>query len=85
MLYQEHGAIEAEFEQIGTTSLMKRFLTYRTPAAIIISKEKGIDGSLEAPVTLPSWLSATDVEYFASKFEKSGFTGGLNYYRCMDL
>ncbi|KAG6485561.1 hypothetical protein ZIOFF_054121 [Zingiber officinale] len=81
----EHGAIEAEFEQIGTTSLIKRFLTYRTPAAIIITKEKGIDGSLEAPATLPSWLSAADVEYFANKFEKSGFTGGLNYYRCMDM
>ncbi|XP_042419502.1 epoxide hydrolase A-like isoform X1 [Zingiber officinale] len=83
--FQEHGAIEAEFEQIGTTSLIKRFLTYRTPAAIIITKEKGIDGSLEAPATLPSWLSAADVEYFANKFEKSGFTGGLNYYRCMDM
>ncbi|KAK3016341.1 hypothetical protein RJ639_005725 [Escallonia herrerae] len=26
-----------------------------------------------------------DVDYFTSKFEKTGFTGGVNYYRALDL
>ncbi|XP_074592446.1 epoxide hydrolase 2-like [Curcuma longa] len=81
----EHGTIEAEFAQIGTTTILKKFLTYRTPAAIMVPKEKGFEGSLETPISLPSWLTEEDVNYFASKFEKSGFTGGLNYYRCFDL
>ncbi|KAG6487974.1 epoxide hydrolase A-like [Zingiber officinale] len=83
--FQEQGAIEAEFEQIGTATLFKKVLTYRTPAAWIIPKEIGFANSIEAPAGLPSWLTEEDIDYFASKFEKSGFTGGLNYYRCMNL
>ena len=33
---------------------------------------------------LPDWLSADDVAYFASRFEISGFRGGLNWYRNID-
>ncbi len=33
---------------------------------------------------LPEWLSADDVAYFASRFEISGFRGGLNWYRNID-
>ncbi|WOL10319.1 bifunctional epoxide hydrolase 2-like [Canna indica] len=83
--FQEHGAIEEEFAQIGTTRVITKFLTYRKPAALIVPKEKGFEGSLETPITLPSWLSQEDISYFASKFEKSGFSGPLNYYRCLDL
>ncbi|XP_074592757.1 epoxide hydrolase 2-like [Curcuma longa] len=83
--FQEHGTIEAEFAQIGTTTILKKFLTYRTPAAIMVPKEKGFEGSLETPISLPSWFTEEDINYFASKFEKSGFTGGLNYYRCFNL
>ncbi|CAL9113188.1 uncharacterized protein LOC135618980 [Musa acuminata AAA Group] len=83
--FQEHGATEAEFAQIETSLLIKKFLTYRKPEPIIVPKEKGFDGTLETPIALPTWLSEEDINYFASKFEKSGFTGGLNYYRCLDL
>lgn len=34
---------------------------------------------------MPSWLSEEDVGYFVSKFDKEGFTGGLNYYRALNL
>ncbi|KAG6521321.1 uncharacterized protein LOC122050496 [Zingiber officinale] len=81
----EHETIEAEFVQIGTATIPKKFLTYRTPAAIMVPKEKGFQGSLETPINMPSWLTEEDINYFASKFEKSGFTRGLNYYRCMNL
>jgi pimeloyl-ACP methyl ester carboxylesterase len=36
------------------------------------------------PATLPSWLSEADLEYYASEYERSGFTGGLNWYRNID-
>lgn len=39
----------------------------------------------DKPIILPSWLSEEDVSYYASKFDQKGFTGGLNYYRVMDL
>lgn len=34
---------------------------------------------------LPNWFSEEDSNYYADKFEKSGFTGGLNYYGVLDL
>lgn len=36
-------------------------------------------------IDLPSWLSEEDVAYYATNFDKTGFTGGLNYYRCMNM
>jgi pimeloyl-ACP methyl ester carboxylesterase len=32
----------------------------------------------------PAWLSETDLDSFAADFQRTGFTGALNYYRNMD-
>jgi pimeloyl-ACP methyl ester carboxylesterase len=37
------------------------------------------------PDQLPEWLSEADVDFYAAEFERTGFTGGLNYYRVIDL
>jgi hypothetical protein len=50
-----------------------------------VPKEIGFGGSPNTPITLPKWLSEEDVNYYATKFEQKGFTGGLNYYRALDL
>jgi pimeloyl-ACP methyl ester carboxylesterase len=31
--------------------------------------------------TLPPWLTEHDLDVFASEFERTGFTGGINWYR----
>ncbi|KAF3632487.1 putative eukaryotic translation initiation factor 2 subunit 3-like isoform 1 [Capsicum annuum] len=46
---------------------------------------KGLDAILDAPATLSSWLSEEELDYYASKFEKTGFTGPINYYRALPL
>ncbi|KAK9288183.1 hypothetical protein L1049_016632 [Liquidambar formosana] len=83
--FQEPGDIEAEFAQIGTARVLKNFLTYRDPAPLYLPKGKGFGDSPDTPIILPSWLTEEDVNYYTSKFEKKGFTGGLNYYRAIDL
>jgi pimeloyl-ACP methyl ester carboxylesterase len=37
-----------------------------------------------APATLPAWLSNADLDFYAGEFKRSGFRGGLNYYRNLD-
>ena len=37
------------------------------------------------PETLPDWLTEADLDVFTSEFERTGFTGGLNWYRAIDL
>jgi pimeloyl-ACP methyl ester carboxylesterase len=36
------------------------------------------------PVSLPSWLTEADIEFYASEFTRTGFRGGLNWYRNID-
>jgi epoxide hydrolase A/B len=36
------------------------------------------------PATLPPWLTEADIDFYAAEFARSGFRGGLNYYRNID-
>ncbi|CAK9145599.1 unnamed protein product [Ilex paraguariensis] len=83
--FQEPGEIEAEFAQMGTKRVLKNFLTYRSPGPLYLPKGKGFGDSPDTPIVLPPWLSEEDVDYYTSKYEQSGFTGGLNYYRALNL
>ncbi|KAK8960557.1 hypothetical protein KSP40_PGU008350 [Platanthera guangdongensis] len=83
--FQEPGRTESEFARIKTTAVIKKFLTYHDPAPVLVPKEHGFAAAPGKEITLPPWLSEEDINYFAIKFDKSGFTGGLNYYRALDL
>ncbi|HLK01089.1 MAG TPA: alpha/beta hydrolase [Streptosporangiaceae bacterium] len=37
------------------------------------------------PRPLPPWISEDELAVYVRAFERTGFTGGLNYYRAMDL
>ncbi|KAF7080712.1 hypothetical protein CFC21_084744 [Triticum aestivum] len=79
---QEPGAIEAEFARLGTELVLRKFFTYRTPGPLFIPKSGW--GSPDDEVPLPSWITEEDIKYYASQFDKSGFTGALNYYRALN-
>ncbi|CAA7388854.1 unnamed protein product [Spirodela intermedia] len=83
--FQEPGAAEAEFSQLGTRFIMRKFLADSKPDPNHVSEFQGSGSPSGDELPLPPWLSEEDIHYYASKFEKSGFTGGLNYYRSMDL
>ncbi|KAI3864598.1 hypothetical protein MKX03_017055 [Papaver bracteatum] len=83
--FQEPGVAEAEFARSTTANLITKFFAMRTPGPLCVPKEIGFGGSPNKPATLPSWLTEEDVAYYASKFDLKGFTGGLNYYRALDL
>lgn len=36
------------------------------------------------PTTLPEWLKEADVDQYADEFRRTGFSGGLNWYRNID-
>lgn len=83
--FQEPGEIEAEFAEMGTKRVLRNFLAYRNPGPLFLPKGIGFGDSPDNPIPLPSWLSEEDLDYYTSKYEQSGFTGGLNYYRALDL
>ncbi len=34
--------------------------------------------------TMPAWITEADIDFFVAEFTRSGFRGGLNYYRNID-
>ncbi len=36
------------------------------------------------PDRLPAWLTEADIDFYAGEFARSGFRGGLNWYRNID-
>lgn len=81
LMFQEPGDIEAEFERLGVKEVMKNFLAFRKPGPLYFPKGKGFDYSAERP----PWLTEEELDYYATKFEQTGFTGGVNYYRAFGL
>ncbi|CAO2185099.1 unnamed protein product [Urochloa humidicola] len=82
---QEPGVAEAEFARYDIKYVFNKTFGMRKPAALILPKDKSFFDSLDSDGTCPPWLSEEDISYYAEKYAKTGFTGGFNYYRCMDL
>jgi pimeloyl-ACP methyl ester carboxylesterase len=55
------------------------------PRHPVVPEGGGLLDILAEPDTLPSWLTETDLDFYVAGFERTGFTGGLNWYRAIDL
>ena len=55
-----------------------------SPNLGMVPKGGGFLRGSGAPATLPVWLSEADIDFYAGEFKRSGFRGGLNYYRNID-
>lgn len=64
---------------------MKKILSINKSDPLISPLGMEFIDFLEVPSALPTWLNEEELQYFTSKFQKTGFTGPLNYYRAMDL
>jgi pimeloyl-ACP methyl ester carboxylesterase len=90
LYFQEPGKAEAEFESDVRTTLLKFLYSCSGDAPpenrwrfVFDSSEKCLD-SVTVPTTLPSWLTEEDLNVFTKEFERTGFRGGLNWYRNLD-
>lgn len=90
MLYfQTPGVAEAELERDPRATIVRMLyaISGDAPAGTgFRDKRKGatfLDGMPE-PATLPAWLRADDVKFYAQEFHRTGFRGGLNWYRNLD-
>jgi pimeloyl-ACP methyl ester carboxylesterase len=46
--------------------------------------ERGIVERLPEPERLPDWLSPGELDHYVAEFTRTGFTGGINWYRNLD-
>jgi pimeloyl-ACP methyl ester carboxylesterase len=93
LYFQEPGVAEAELERDPQVTI--RALLYgasgegshlRAPgdAVGMVPRKTGFLRGLTSPPPLPPWLSQDDVDYYVAEFKRSGFRGGLNWYRNID-
>jgi pimeloyl-ACP methyl ester carboxylesterase len=88
--FQTPGVAEAEFERDVSTTLRK--LLYGVSGDVPIDRENpmlipeghGFLDRLAVPQKLPNWLQEADVETMVEEYRRTGFRGGLNWYRNID-
>ena len=50
----------------------------------MVPRRGGLLSRLPDPTSLPGWLTEADVEFYTGEFTRTGFGGGLNWYRNID-
>jgi pimeloyl-ACP methyl ester carboxylesterase len=84
--FQAPGVAEREFERdvdVTMRTLLGR--GFSDPAAsLFVEDGKGFLGEPSANRPLPDWLTEADLATFSEAYRKSGFGGGLNWYRNID-
>ena len=45
---------------------------------------RGFVDRFPEPAGLPSWLSQDEFDHYVAEFSRTGFTGGINWYRNLD-
>ena len=87
--YQEPGVAEAELNpnvRAVLTRVMVSPDTPRHPPKITDPRASagGLLDRLAVPRERPPWLSKEDLDHLVTEYERTGFRGGLNYYRNID-
>ncbi len=88
--FQEPGKAEKELEaDIRKSVLGFLYSASGDPPPVerwrfLFNKEETLLDTLTVPSTLPLWLTEEDVNFFVQEFTRTGFRGGLNWYRNID-
>lgn len=90
LYFQEPGVAEKEWETNVRVNLRKfyhigsgafdagNFIAPKSPDSDLLS-------DMEDPGTLGTWCTESDLDFYTTEFEQSGFRGPLNYYRNHNL
>lgn len=91
LYFQAPGVAEAELGR--DVPLTIRSLLYagsaeapQVPGAVpgMVPRTGGFLSIMGTPPPVLSWLSQADIDYYVGEFSRTGFAGGLNWYRNID-
>jgi pimeloyl-ACP methyl ester carboxylesterase len=96
LYFQAPGVAEAEFERdvrLTIRSILYSISGDAPPlvgsvmdrnAVGLVHPEAGFLAHMVSPQSVPPWLTEDDVDFYAAEFARTGFRGGLNWYRNID-
>ena len=96
LYFQTPGVAEAELERDARGTVRRLLYSFsgegfpsvstQSPfGGAMVAKRGGVLDGTVAPDALPGWISEDDIDVFAGEFAHTGFRGGLNWYRNIDL
>ncbi|HET7722546.1 MAG TPA: alpha/beta fold hydrolase, partial [Acidimicrobiales bacterium] len=90
LYFQEPGVADAELGADADRT-MRRLLCGAVMAegavpdpANFANDGRGFVDRIPEPVGLPDWLLPAELDHYVEEFSRTGFTGGINWYRNMD-
>lgn len=88
MLYfQEPGVADADLGRDPATTLrrMMTALGSGDPTSLAGEQDgRGLVERMPEPSSLPGWITQEELDHYAAEFTRTGFTGGINWYRNID-
>ena len=97
LYFQTPGDAEAELERdvrrtmrgmlysaSGDVPVGMRNAVAAGDAVGMVPRQGGLLSRIIYPDALPPWLSDADIDFYAGEFARTGFRGGLNWYRNID-
>jgi pimeloyl-ACP methyl ester carboxylesterase len=80
--FQTPGVAEAEFER--DVDYTMRALSFGAGMSLFVKDGFGFLGDPAKPRTLPVWVDPRDHAHVVETYRRTGFRGGLNWYRNID-
>ncbi len=96
LYFQEPGVAEAELERDprhtvhsllfgGSGDVPRPNSTASEPAPVgMVPRHGGFLSGFPPALPVPAWLTDADIDFYAQEFQRTGFSGGLNWYRNID-
>jgi pimeloyl-ACP methyl ester carboxylesterase len=88
--FQEPGVADADLGA-DTATTMRRLLAGvsvrdgQAPDPTAFANDgRGFVERMAEPEALPEWLTQDELDHYVAEFSRTGFTGGINWYRNMD-
>ncbi|EEF49459.1 epoxide hydrolase, putative [Ricinus communis] len=77
---------KSHFAKYDSVTILQKFLLIdAAPDVLAAPPGQLFIDFLETPSSLASWVAEEELQFSASKFQETGFTGALNYYRAMNM
>jgi pimeloyl-ACP methyl ester carboxylesterase len=90
LYFQVPGVADAELDSDPARTMRRMIGGLRTPddpnaaMRMVAPGPEGLIDRLPEPAALPDWISQNELDHYIGEFTRTGFTGGLNWYRNFD-
>ncbi|HUF33175.1 MAG TPA: alpha/beta hydrolase [Acidimicrobiales bacterium] len=91
LYFQEPGVADADLGADPATTMRRMLAGVRLDgdpgsavAKMSANDGRGFVDRLPEPDRLPDWLSQAELDHYVAEFTRTGFTGGINWYRNFD-